>query len=138
MTLDDFRKIAEAATPGPWEWERPSEDDFPQHDQSLVTTWKEEDGEPATVLHGWGYDASGTEAEPQDRLFIATFNPKRVLELLAQIERLEGVIREQARVLDGRYARLAAVEELHRKVFHICHECGTNWPCETIKAVRGE
>lgn len=157
MTAAELRRIAEAATKGPWEWERPSEDDFPQHDQSLVTTWKEEDGHPATVLHSWGYDASGTEAEPQDRLFIATFNPQRVLELLDENERLESVVREQARILDGRGDRLAAVEKLHQPVeavaatgatITVCWKCAgdlshvfdgqVNWPCPTIKAVRGE
>lgn len=43
---------------------------------------------------------------------------------------------------DDLAARIARVEALHvRTVFGYnanCEECGTYWPCPTIKALRGE
>jgi len=58
-------ELIEAATEGPWYWEEPRGDDWPQHDESLVN----EAGED--VLVGWGYDASGIEGKPADRALIA-------------------------------------------------------------------
>lgn len=81
--LDVLQAAAEAATPGPWEWEPPSEEDWPNADESLVTTWKGESGFPETVVSGWGYDASGTEASDEDRAFIAAWNPAVALEFVA-------------------------------------------------------
>ena len=92
-TLTDFllARIAEdeadakAATPGPWRWEEPSGDDFPTGDQDLVSDGKTYVGEvsgevlPTTVLHGWGYDASGIHAEDADRAHIARHDPARIL-----------------------------------------------------------
>lgn len=116
MTLDDLRKIAEAA--------------------ASVRTYTEEYAE-----------------------FIATFNPKRVLELLDRIEMLEREhgemteviepqnehIRELTKATYVQHARLAAVEKLHEEVPSsdpvvdgLCDECYVPSPCPTIKAVRGE
>lgn len=134
MSLEKELEIVNAATSGPWVWEPPSEDDWPQHDQSLVTTWKGDDGHPETVILGWGYTASGIEATPQDRQFIATFNPLRVRELLLEIRRLRD---QNSRLMAGNHtpaeridwlkkfadsddenrelrARLAAVEKRHQ------------------------
>lgn len=98
IDLNELKRIARRATPGPWEWEPPSGEDWPEDDESLVTTWSEDDGCPKSVVSGWGYDASGTNAEPQDRAFIATFNPEAVLALLDRLERAESAI-ERARAL---------------------------------------
>ena len=54
-------QLEEAATEGPWHWEPPSGDDWPQHDESLVT----KDGD--AVLLGWGYDASAPKLAFQHR-----------------------------------------------------------------------
>ncbi|MQP51172.1 hypothetical protein GEO19_22475 [Escherichia coli OP50] len=82
--LKELRKIAEAATPGPWEWDEPSKDEWPMEDQSLIQS---EGDEP--ILSGWGYDASGTLAEDVDRTHIATFDPPTVLALLSRLEQAE-------------------------------------------------
>lgn len=153
MNLEELRKIAEAATPGPWEWEQPSEEEFPTCDESLITAWKEDDGHPVEVVTSWGFDACGTEAESQDREFIATFNPQKVLSMLKEIGHLrEGVKRweqefqEHSEEHFGMQARLAAVEKLHREQPNtasalypdpLC-SCGEDWPCPTIEAVRGD
>lgn len=87
MTLTEFllaryaedEAVARAATPGPWTWEEPSTEKWPSGDQSLVTAWSESDGSPKPVLYGWGYDASGIDAEDADRVHIARHDPARVL-----------------------------------------------------------
>lgn len=117
MTLDDFRKIAEAATPGEWEAVTDGKPDF-----YGLPEWRI--GNPAYPP----VTRAGMTRENAE--FIATFNPQKVLELLA---------------------RLAAVEELHQPVetpgcdnpaccdtTPLCGKCVTPWPCPTIKAARGE
>lgn len=84
--LAELRAVAEAATPGPWEWEQSSADPSPSGDEPLVTSNPGEDGYPDVVLSGWGYDESGTEASDEDRAHIATFDPPTVLALIAALE----------------------------------------------------
>lgn len=97
--LDRLMSIARRATPGPWEWEPPSDEQWPQNDESLVTSYIEENEDyPKLVLSGWGYDASGTHAEKEDREFIAEFNPEAVLALLDRVEKAE---RERDEYRDG-------------------------------------
>ena len=136
INITELRKIAENATPGPWQWEPPSGEDWPVEDESLVTTWSADDGYPKSVVTGWGYDASGTEAGPQDRAFIATFNPEMVLALLDRVEKAEQTI--------------ARVRGLHRKdevnngwYYAWCVSCSSDeypedWPCPTIAALGEE
>lgn len=89
LTLTEFllariaedEAIARGATPGPWRWEEESIEAWPMADQSLLSDGVplDEWGGSATVLRGWGYDASGIEATDADRAHIARFNPARVL-----------------------------------------------------------
>src|SRR5690625_3565997 len=112
MTLDDLRKIAEAA--------------------ASVRTYTEEDAE-----------------------FIATFNPSKVLELLARLAEHEQAVENMSTKTDDLLSKLAAVEKLHQPVEiepsdTICGPCSfqlpngkyfgkiVEYPCDTIKAVRGE
>ena len=80
QTLRDAAKVlrerAEKATPGPWYWEAKSTEEWPSGDQSLLTRHRKDGGDfdPA-VLYGWGYDASGIDAEQADRDYIATMHP---------------------------------------------------------------
>lgn len=64
-TLAEMRAIEQAATEGPWVWEKPSDEEWPMHAESLVSD------SGADVLYGWGYDASGIEGSSEDRAFIA-------------------------------------------------------------------
>jgi hypothetical protein len=105
--IADDEAVARAATPGPWAWQPPSKDSWPQGDESLVAPGDEwqpdsyfggcteflrefhgtrelEDGShlhrtTRTVVSGWGYDASGTDADDEDRAHIARHDPTRVL-----------------------------------------------------------
>ena len=58
--IEAIRTRLQAATPGPWEWEGESKEDWPQSDNSLVTAYVPE-GEKwrEPLVSGWGYDASG-------------------------------------------------------------------------------
>src|SRR5690625_4702816 len=111
MSLYDLRNIAEAATPGPWE---ATTSEVTMNDRSL---WRIGDPHRPHVAQSVMRQA--------DAEFFATFDPQRVLELLA---------------------RLAAVEELHQPVetpgcdnpaccdtTPLCGKCVTPWPCDTIK-----
>ncbi|MBN7792416.1 ead/Ea22-like family protein [Microbacterium esteraromaticum] len=89
LDLDALEAVARAATPGPWEWEPPSDEQWPSGDEPLVTSNPGEDGYPDVVLSGWGYDASGTEASDEDRGHIATFDPPTVLALIARVKEAE-------------------------------------------------
>ena len=96
--LGRLREVAEAATPGPWYWEPPSGEDWPQSDESLLTRHRGEgDDYDPDVLSAWGYDASGTHASDEDRTHISTFDPPTVLALLDRLEAAEAkVARAQA------------------------------------------
>lgn len=87
LDLEAIKKRAESATPGPWEWEPPSEDPYPMYDESLIGPVLDGEKFPVQVLSGWGYDASGTNCEPQDREFIAHARTD-VPALVAEVERL--------------------------------------------------
>jgi hypothetical protein len=120
-----LRAVAEAATPGPWRWEEPSKESWPQSDESLVSdgkTWESGGREyPETVLSGWGYDASGTEADAEDRAHIAAFDPPTVLALLD--------------ALDAAERKLAAVEAAFDPGELDCGRIGL--PCTQIRPREG-
>ena len=137
MTLADERRIAEAATEGPWE-ERTDDADMLHvvHDSEYVSY----------VCTVGGKEAPNAESDAE---FIATFNPQRVLELLDENERLSQRVtrlsnleRRNAKQRDSARARLAAVEEMHVPPPGLgpayCTECDQLHPCDTTKAARGE
>jgi len=154
IDLDELRKLAEAATPGPWEWEEPSDDSYPVGDESLVTTWNEEDGYPKSVVTSWGHDADGVTASAEDRAFIAAAYPQAVLELIERVRVAERQCEVQAlgveNTLAERDAAVAAVERvraIHYPIYpeaapgvSLCAngECDAKpWPCDTGAALDG-
>ena len=93
---DELREAAirarlAAASPGPWKWEEPSEDNWPQSDQSLMSSVLDEEGFADSVLSGWGYDASGIDGSVEDRAFIAHAR-EDIPYLLAEVQRLRDEI----------------------------------------------
>lgn len=111
LDLEALREVAQAATPGPWRWELPSKESWPQSDESLVSDgvlWEGSRGDkyPTSVLSGWGYDASGTEAKDVDRAHIAAFDPPTVLALLDALTAAERE-RDEARAVVERVKALA-------------------------------
>lgn len=149
--LDELETLAHRATPGPWEWEEPSDDSYPVGDESLVTTWNEEDGYPKSVVTSWGYDADGVMASAEDRAFIAAAYPQAVLELIERVRQQEMLIVRQQRYIeelervdgvgltaerDAAEARIAEAAKLHyRDTPSVggdwCPEDHHKWPCPT-------
>ena len=82
--LAELRRLLAGASPLPWQWEPPSGRNWPQGDESLVTT----SGDP--VLYGWGYDdASGIDGTDADRALIAAERDA----LAAKVERVRALHR---------------------------------------------
>ncbi|MFA5606633.1 MAG: hypothetical protein WDA07_05540 [Leucobacter sp.] len=119
IDLDELRRLAHRATPGPWEWEEPSDDSYPVGDESLVTTWNEEDGYPKSVVTSWGHDADGVTASAEDRAFIAAAYPQAVLELIERVRQAEKISSKCDEHLSTyskvRAERDAATEEAFKK-----------------------
>lgn len=71
MTIDtrlaEIRARVENATPGPWEWDGESGEDWPQGDNSLIAR----QGTEEAVICAWGYDAYGITVDEADAEFIA-------------------------------------------------------------------
>jgi len=67
-------RLRDSSIPGPWYWDEPSGDSFPQMDESLRGAIDPEDGYHHFVLFGWGYDSSGIKAEAADRELIVTLH----------------------------------------------------------------
>src|SRR5690625_2695108 len=141
MTLDDLRKIAEVATEGPWApW--PDQDGTP-HMNGLLMVGNADavipEGE--TWIEGVDINPIAHVLTPEDRLFIATFNPKRVLEMIDTLRGAEIRLDHAKTVIDRLQTRLAAVEKLHPNIHGECHTCSNengplNWPCPTIRAMK--
>lgn len=67
MRIDDLKKVAAAATPGPWE-------------VSWCNTGVRMDSPKDNICYAWDIDIG------PDTTFIITFNPELVLKLLAALE----------------------------------------------------
>jgi len=147
MTLDDLRKIAEAATPG--EWVAFGTDVGHVTDKCNCGPM----GIPGHEAY-CGIEGPIAQAGEADAEFIATFNPQRVLELLARRAEHEQAVENMSTKTDDLLSKLAAVEKLHtpdeghNPECHCgippndgrdCKVCQADaWPCETIKAARGK
>ena len=88
MIHDELRKLAEAATPGPWDLGTKPEGKYTsgtikKNGVEIAVTW------PAD----WNDDYdTGSLPYKENAAFIAAANPKTVLELLDEIAELEGEI----------------------------------------------
>lgn len=78
MTHDELRKLAEAATPGPWE--------IAERNRSKCFSVEASPSMKIVCTYG------DSLAAQQDSAYIAAANPKTVLELLDEIAELEGEI----------------------------------------------
>ena len=74
--LEELRRIAEAATPGPWEWNK--------YLHLFSAT-----GKPVITKPFSPDNPDVVEAMPEDLDYIERFNPETVLALLDEIERLQ-------------------------------------------------
>lgn len=124
--MDKLRQIAEAATPGPWEC---VEADSLKY--TSVVQFRYQSGEPGSVALVGQSDAivgdSYLDRQNATARFIATFNPAKVLELLAVLQAaearalaVEGVLRTCQQVAaslpdDGGIGELAREALSHQK-----------------------
>ena len=76
--LGELKRIAEAATPGPWDGTHHSE------------VFKE---------HHIVCDVSCSDREIADTAYIATFNPETVLALIAELERLRNEVIKRTQII---------------------------------------
>lgn len=93
MQIEELKKIAEAATPGPWEFriDPMSDSENPQTTYALSAPYKDpvSGGECRTDIlrsYGRGYWNGFSELTDKDFEFIATFSPSTVLALLDRLE----------------------------------------------------
>ncbi len=100
--MTDLRRLAEAATPGPWHWEGDAPDGAPEHCPH-GTEWTDhgpdllpaDSGPPdyKSVITSSGFDASSLHISDADAAYIAAANPQAVLALLDRVARLEVALR---------------------------------------------
>ncbi len=88
LDLTNLRKIAEAATPGPWEMRNES----PQMDGRNFTLRVHGKAGIRMSAHCYGFNG--------DPEFIATFNPETVHDLIDRLEQAEQTVERKQRALD--------------------------------------
>lgn len=108
MTLDELKKLAEAATPGPWfcgHWTdrcRAKHEHHGPRAGCIYEPTRHEDNEPAhdigagdgsLVAGNYDYEEGGI-IEPKDTAFIVATNPATVLKLLEIIAALKEGLRD--------------------------------------------
>lgn len=116
LDLTQLRKIAVAATPGPWAW----------HSRQTV------DGDQWAVFSPRSTAlANNNDGWAPDAAHIAAFDPPTVLALLDRLEAAEAAIQK--------------VRDLHQPVrnnnnapFHVCAHDNHTYPCPTIQALGGQ
>jgi hypothetical protein len=76
MNLDELKRIAEAATPGPWSWQERGyiENYDVLADDRFITCGDSRE------------ECNGAIGKQDDAAFIATFNPSRIAKLLAVVK----------------------------------------------------
>ena len=82
MELNELRKTAEAATPGPWEMR----EENPQMDGRNFTLRVHDQAGIRMSAHCYGFNG--------DPEFIATFDPPTVLALLSRLEQAEAIVNQ--------------------------------------------
>jgi len=92
--LKELRKIAMAATPGPWTWDGEDEPNAMIAKSPKHGNWKVEIITTDSGVYG---------PEAEDRVHIAAFSPDTALALLDELERLQAEITRQ---LDARQPSL--------------------------------
>lgn len=92
--LIELRRIAEAATRGPWAWSAGT-DGWGDCGPNLETVERGQlyddgsQGAAETIVGSWGHDANGITVEDADAQHIATFDPPTVLALIDRLEAAE-------------------------------------------------
>ena len=122
MTHDELRKLAEAATPGPWDLGTKPEGKYTsgtikKNGVEIAVTW------PAD----WNDDYdTGSLPYKENAAFIAAANPKKVLELLDEIADLKLSAVAFAGVFAVEHAKLHGLPKDHLYSHHydLLEKCG--------------
>ena len=85
MTDEDLEKVARAATPGPWEYERGG---YIQGVTPVPVDWADEPHKPVVINDPNVFD------RPEDKAFIIAFDPATALALLERIRKAEARVKE--------------------------------------------
>lgn len=157
IDLDELRKLAEAATPGPWLIDSVREEtDFGSYSVHGIkgvapTRWYSDSDMAHTALDTLDYP---------DAEFIAAANPQVILELIERVrqatsdsktvnEVLRNIIERLTAERDAALAAIERVRAVHRKDARLpdwpeCTHCTVgmlqdpvDWPCDTIRALDG-
>lgn len=128
--LKALRKVAEAATPGPWEM---TEESPQMHGRNFTLRVH---GKAGIRMSGHCY---GFSSDPE---FIAAFDPTTALaliEALEQAKQAESRVRKQHEPMPYRRgARNTGVPEFVCKACHAPNWGAVEYPCPTIRVLNGE
>lgn len=166
MELNELRKIAEAATPGPWK----AETHCAYTEDKYHAVYSVDAGDSPVISQlGCGCCDVGLEVSKPDAAFVAAFNPEAVLALLSRLEqaeqdrdKLRNRLDAMRRQRDGYRNQLRKAEqqvtrvrELHERIpvvvngrweidhCKFCYEQDFSsndavWPCPTNRALDGD
>ena len=127
--LAELRRLAEAATPGPWEADGL---EVCQH-WSLPEPWRAVvNAEITCGPYCYGGSARPIERD-EDAAFIAAANPSVVLALLDAAAERDALAAKVERVRALHFGEYVEDEDRNR-----CFECGDDWPCPTVRALDEE
>ena len=121
--LNELRRIAEQATPGPWTHQ-------PYGGQN----------QNGDYTGGWLLDADGewvvADVSDRDGAHMAAFNPRTAIALLDRVEAAEQVLQ---RVRDTHRMRTVLGVDTYGSEYKyvLCTQCHSAFPCPTIRALDG-
>ena len=113
IDLKELRRIALAATPGPWTWDGEDEPNAMIAKSPKHGNWKVEIITTDSGMYG---------PEVEDRDYIATFSPDTALALLDELERCREALSTARLVIRSRYA---AERELRKTLELIANRGGS-------------
>jgi hypothetical protein len=87
-TYSELERLAKAATPGPWGWYR--------SDPNWLGAWCLETQSFSPTLN-----VEAVEASDEDRAFIAAANPQTILDLLAELARVRGLLQRTSENMEA-------------------------------------
>lgn len=113
----ELKRLAEAATPGPWRsvWEEENPDPN-SHDEKAIIPLNPREGGYGDFVTGliW-YDGPHAGCTKQDAAYIAAVSPDVVLDLLAENEKLSAALATaRGELADQKAEKLLLIQETHR------------------------
>ena len=94
MTLTELRKLAEAATPGPWVCDWKMSDPIDEDEIPDVSVWQEECFKTGKFLMNNAESCPAFDLSVANGNFIAAANPATIIHLLDLIAQCKGALRD--------------------------------------------